>query len=158
MICVHVYKWRKWCCKWSHSYQNKTNHFKEWWHHDKIFLVEFEICLACVAFFPSSMLTAGMQPWIRTSCSHSSLSPPLEGSENHTSQPCMYYYTEHIQHKLVDAIRVAKVSMKNLRHCSKGEFTLPIFAVCRISKLIATCNKLQCCYMTLYLSPHTIHT
>jgi len=70
--------------------QNKTNHFKEWWHHDKIFLVEFEICLAYVAFFPSLMLTAGMWLWIRASCSYSSHSPPLEGSGNHTCTPCMH--------------------------------------------------------------------
>jgi len=33
-----------------------------------LLLVEFEIWLAYVAFFPSSTLTAGMQPWIHGSC------------------------------------------------------------------------------------------
>jgi len=64
-----------------------------------LLLVEFEIWLAYVAFFPSSTLTAGMQPWIRAGNSPDpSLSPPLEGSGNpqvcSSPQPVLFDHSQ----------------------------------------------------------------
>jgi len=42
-----------------------TNHFKEWWHHDKILPTISSIQGQCGIFFLINTVTTRIQPWIR---------------------------------------------------------------------------------------------